>query len=337
LYIGNHLGASGRYEPLVAGHESPEFERADATMLAQQDLGRLLSPREVSHYWTNRTIDDIALDPWSWIVLMGCKTLLLINRYEVPDVESLYVYGTVSTPLALLTPFWHFGVLMPLAAIGIVSASWHRMTPRILLWLLATMAAAVVLFFILARYRYPLVPLLMPFAAYGLTQLWSALRGGQALPEKRLSRRRTLMLLAVGAIVAVGVNIPVQNEDGLHAHALMNVGVALAREGDVNGAVGYFEEAVRAFPPSAEARMNLAQAYAILGAYDRAIPHYQAAISIKPDLPGLNYNFGAALEHLGRQDEALEQFEQATKIDPSDEEAVRAVERIRGRRQPGTN
>jgi hypothetical protein len=45
LYIGNHPGAPGGYEPLRPGRGSAEFERQDATELAEQALGRRLARR----------------------------------------------------------------------------------------------------------------------------------------------------------------------------------------------------------------------------------------------------------------------------------------------------
>src|SRR5262245_33300871 len=44
LYIGNHHGAPGGYEPLLPGRGSWEFERMDATQLAERDVGRALTP-----------------------------------------------------------------------------------------------------------------------------------------------------------------------------------------------------------------------------------------------------------------------------------------------------
>jgi len=45
FYIGNHAGATGRYVPLVRGHETPAFERSDATELAERAVGEKLIPR----------------------------------------------------------------------------------------------------------------------------------------------------------------------------------------------------------------------------------------------------------------------------------------------------
>ena len=56
FYIGNHAGARGLYEPLVAGRGNAEAEREDATRLAEAASGRSLSPEEVSAYWSSQGV-----------------------------------------------------------------------------------------------------------------------------------------------------------------------------------------------------------------------------------------------------------------------------------------
>ena len=321
FYIGNHRGATGRYRPLVRGRETPTFERRDATMLAERAVGRSLSPREVSRYWLSRGVAEIRAAPGSWLVLMGKKLLMVLNRHEVADAESQYVCADSSPLLRALGSVWHFGVLCPLAAIGIVltRGRWRK------LWiyyaLLASMASAVALFYVMARYRYPLVPLLMPFAAAGCLKAWTCMRAREF--------RRLGFSLTVGAIVAIVVDVPIHDEKRLNAHAWMNVGVALAEEGDIIKATRYFRRALEGQAASAEANNNLAQALAMQGDFAGAIPHYETALRADPTLMGVNFNLAVALENVGRTDEALTHYERAVALDPADAEARAATERLR--------
>lgn len=321
FYIGNHQGADGRYQPLVRGHETPAFERADATTLAEREMGRKLSAREVSRYWMSRAMNDIRADPQWWLGLMGRKMLMVLNRYEVSDAESLYVYKDYSTILRLLSPVWHFGVLCPLAAAGIV-CTWHD---RRRLWvyyaLIISMACAVTLFYVMARYRFPLVPLLIPFAAVGCLKMWDYARS---------AKWRYCAIPGVVAIaVAIVVNWPVHDEERLNALAIMNVGVALAEEGDLPSATDQFRRAVDDYPASAEANNNLAQALAVAGDHAAAIPYYKAAQRADLELLGVDYNLGVALERVGRLDDALNHYDRSVELDPNDEEARAAAARLR--------
>jgi hypothetical protein len=193
FYIGNHSGADGRYQPLVRGHETPAFERADATMLAERAVGRTLTAREVSDYWWSRAAADIRADVSGWLELLGRKWLMVWNRYEVSDAESFYVYADASRVVGGLSTVWDFGVLCPLAAMGLLltAGQWRRLW--ILYALIASMAVSVAVFYVMARYRFPLVPLLIPFAAVGLVELWGIIvrwlpghaRTGQGTPPAR--------------------------------------------------------------------------------------------------------------------------------------------------------
>jgi Flp pilus assembly protein TadD len=322
FYIGNHRGADGRYVPLVRGHETPGFERTDATRLAQEATGKTLTAREVSRYWMGRAWDEIGADPGAWLRLMGSKMAMVWNRYEVSDAESPVVYRESSLVLGAVGRVWHFGVLCPLAAVGL-AATW---SDRRRLWvyylLIASMAAACAAFYVLGRYRYPIAVLLIPFAAAGAVGLWDRLRGADI--------RGLLVFGAVAAAVALAVNLPVQDEGKLNAMARMNAGVALAQAGEIAAAESYFSGALRDHPQSAEAHSNLGQALALRGEFGGAIAHYEAALAIEPELIGVDYNLGVALERVGRKDEALRAYERAAARDAADAEARAAAARLKG-------
>ncbi len=320
FYIGNHRGADGRYRPLVKGHETPQFERADATKLAQEAVGRSLSAREMSRYWMGKAWEEIGADWGAWLRLMCLKAAMVWNRYEVSDVESPYVYRESSAVLSVLGRGWHFGVLCPLAAVGF-AATW---SDRRRLWvyyaLIVSMAAAVAAFYVLARYRYPLALLLIPFAAAGCVEIWKRVRSG--------SFQSMAGYTAVAAAVAVAVNWPVHDERKLNAMARMNAGVALAEAGELGAAETYFREALGDHPGSAEGHNNLAQAMALRGDFAGAVQHYEAALSIEPALVGADYNLGVALERVGRIADALRAYERAVARDSADADARAAVKRL---------
>lgn len=289
-------------------------------MLAEKDIGHALSGREVSSYWMGRTFKDIAADPARWIALLCLKTAMVCNRYEVADVESQYVVAGFSPILKAIGFTWHFGVLCPLAALGIVATrrDWRRLW--VFYGMMATLAGAVIITYVLARYRYPLVPLLIPFAAVGLNDLYSCFRkrhGGV------LAARVALL-----GVVALLTNVAVHDETRLNALSYMNLGVATARSGDLPAATGYFRQAVAGHPYSAEANNNLAQALALQGRFGEAVGRYEAALRSDRSLMGVEYNLGVALESLGGVNDALIHYRNALRLDPSDSDAEAAINRL---------
>src|SRR5262249_51891576 len=171
FYIGNNARADGTYQSLRFGRGAPEYERTDATELAERALGRSLTPAEVSGYWTDNALDFITSEPAAWLKLMARKVVLLGNAREMVDTESQETHAEYSLPLRVLGTIGHFGVLVPLSLLGF-ALTWPIRTR---LWILYAMtlayAASVVAFYVFARYRYPLVPLLALFAAAGIVEV----------------------------------------------------------------------------------------------------------------------------------------------------------------------
>ena len=77
LYIGNNPAADGTYQSLRFGRGAPEYERQDATELAERALGTRLTPAEVSGYWTDKALEFVTSRPGAWLALMGRKVALL--------------------------------------------------------------------------------------------------------------------------------------------------------------------------------------------------------------------------------------------------------------------
>ena len=165
FYIGNNPNADGTYASIRFGRGAPEFERLDAKEVAEEAVGHALSPSEVSSFWAGRAFDYITSQPVSWLKLTGRKILLLFNRTEMLDTEAQESYAEFSTPLRVLGWFGHFGILMPLAIAGMIATWPDRRRLSIVYALALAYAASVVMFFVFARYRYPLVPFLIVFAA----------------------------------------------------------------------------------------------------------------------------------------------------------------------------
>lgn len=320
FYIGNNAQATGRYRPLVKGHETPEFEQADATSLAQEALGRTLSPSEVSNYWLAQSWAFIRSQPAAWLELLAYKFALVWNAYEIPDTQSYSVYTEWSWLLGTLGGLCHFGVLAPAAAAGLwlTGRSWRR------LWLLYAMillmTAAVASFFVFGRYRYPLVPVLVLFAGAGLVQGWAAWSSRQ--------HGRVLKCLAVTLVTAVAVNWPINPQRQLDAMAWGNLGIALARQDRIAPAVGFFERAVAGAPDAAEMRYNLGLAYAKLDRPAEAADQLRAALVLDAQLIEVDFQLATVLEQMGELVQAADHYRRALKRNPADRDAAQAIERL---------
>ncbi|TWU03151.1 tetratricopeptide repeat protein [Neorhodopirellula pilleata] len=333
FYIGNNRQSDGIYRPIVPGHETPIYERSDAVRIAEATLGQELSAREVSQFWMGEAFKEMGADPGRWVQLMIQKSFMLINRFEVPDVESLEVYRA-SSALLQLNLVWNFGILCPLAMWGLMTTFDEakregRKHDLIFHALILVMAAAVVLFFILGRYRFAMVPLLIPFAAKGSIAIYHCVR------SRSLSGCRKP--LAISLLLLVACNLPVHDENGLNASSLMNAGVAAGQSGELAMAIELLERSVALQPGFAETHLNLGRAWQLAGDLDRAIAAYRKASRISPELTLAALSLGQVYEMKGQYDIAIDYYQNCLRLDPTGPESETASARLQDLTNRGEN
>jgi tetratricopeptide (TPR) repeat protein len=309
FYIGNGKNAIGLYKPLRWGRSNAEFERDDATMMAEQAVGRKVTSAEVSGYWTTKALAEIREDPTRWLRLLGRKWLLVWNVSEVCDSEDQYTYGDWSPLLRGLNQILHFGTLCPLAALGIC-LTWRQ---RERLWLLYLMllgyAASVALFYVFSRYRFPLVPILVLFAAAGLTCLRGAIR--------QVRWQALLTGVTTVAVVAVFCNHAMVSEAFIRATTHFNIADSLASErSNPREAILEYSEAVRLLPEFAQAHFELGQLLVDQGRTNDAINEYGRALQSRPDYPEAHNGMGEVLAREGKTNEAIMHIEAAARLNP---------------------
>ena len=309
FYIGNNPTASGSYESLVPGRGDPVFERADAVTLASQAAGRSLSPREVSQYWLQRSFEYIRAQPLDWLRLSSRKLLLTMNANEISDTESIEAYAEFA-PLLRTLRWLDLGVVLPLAAFG----AWmcHRDCRRHLLLYLAGagMVLAIAAFFVVARYRHPLVPLVMLFAGAGVGSLVGV----------RVSSRTWIPAAAAAGAAALIAHVPMKV---VSDQTYINMGGYFLDAGQPAEALPWLRRAVSLDPSDPIAQESLAVALMKAGETNaaEAIPHFTEAVRLRPASMKTRMNFGTALCSVGRIDECVAQFEEAERLDPKSVDA----------------
>lgn len=302
FYIGNNPRASGSYESLVPGRGDPIYERADATTLASQAAGRPLSPTEVSHYWLGRSFAYIRSQPLDWMVLSGRKLLLAINAAEIPDTESIEAYAESSGLLRAL--LWlNFGVLLPLAAVGIWAwrREWRRLV--VLYGMGASLLLAVVAFFVVARYRHPLVPIVLLFSA----------AGAGSLVRIRTTGRGWIAGIAAAAVLAIVTHIPMKV---VHDQTYINLGGFLVRSSRPQEAIPLLRKAVATDPGDPSAHAQLGLALRDTGQTQAALDELSRAVRLNPGYPEAQGALGLLFIDLARPQEAIAPLREAARLQP---------------------
>jgi len=354
FYIGNfRANQTGGYLTPPFLRPNPRVEETDFAAEARRRTGRSdLRPSEVSNYWFRQGLAEIAADPGQFVRHAVRKTLLIFNRYEIPDNQSFEYYQRNFAPMLGL-PFPTWAAVVPFAASGIWFARRLRLTPILVLFL-ASYASGLVMFFNLSRMRLPLVPVAIVFASFALVQFAERLR------------RRDLRGLVVPAAIASAI-VPITRLDLLHFDLSVrhyNIGwiyvergeehwqkgLALRARGDEAGARAELERAleersraeeeyergIERYPDSELLRnviLNsmLARA-AALGEIDRpeaALEVAQAIATRFAQFPASFVALGKAYEGVGKPALAANAFRRALDLEPGNREAAEGYARTR--------
>ena len=309
FFIGNNPLADGTYVSVGNVIGEPQLEGKDAKRLAERALGRSLTPGEVSDYWLQKSSDYIRSQTGQWLALLGKKWLLVWNAREIEDSDDFYIYQQWSWLLSFLAWFNHFGILAPLAVMGLwlTVNQWRR------LWLLYAMilslAASVAVFYVFGRYRFPLVPFLALFAGAGMA------RAAELYKEKSFRPLTIAALLLL--CTAIVVNWPIIGISGPGPGGYNNLANAYSKEGKINQAIETAKMAIQLQPNSGIAHFNLGTLYAARGRFDLARPHFEETIRLYPNYAEAHSNLGQLLAQRGDLEGGIRQFRKAIELNPS--------------------
>lgn len=354
LYIGNHPGADGSYQPLRYGRGDAAYERTDAIELAQERIGKTLTPGQVSSYWTGQVFEFMRNDPVAFMKLQWRKTMLMANAIEITDTEGQYAYSD-TVPLLRWLSWWNMGILLPLACAGFFLRAKELRRSWLLPLFIILYAASVIAFFVFSRYRLPVVPLLMLVAAAGLVKLpWLIRRRQTSRASSRANRR---LIMAGCALVAAGVltwwpMLKVNDQRAVsysswaraswsssptgkmnaesaaamyrkviafspqYAGGYYNLGVQLLELKQTQEAIDVLQTSLQLKPDSADAWNQLGLAYMQAGQSRNAMMAYEKALQLRQNFAAAHNNLGVTLAREGLLEQAEKHYRQAIMLEP---------------------
>jgi tetratricopeptide (TPR) repeat protein len=256
----------------------------------------------------SRSFSYIRSQPGHWGSLLLRKASLLTNAREIVDTESIEVYREYSRLLRGLGWFFHFGVLGPLAVLGLWATrdQWRR------LWILyaigLTLAISIVVFYIMARYRMPIIPLVALFAAAGLGQLYQSLRDRAVAP--------LLGNLAIVAVFATVQNLPLPIQTLPRATTYYKLGVSFFEQNDLAQAQIFIEKALQIRPDFADGHLSLGNVLADSGELSSAMEHYREALALDPQHVEAHIQMAGLLSEEGKLVEAIRHYRVVVELEP---------------------
>ncbi|MCE9615986.1 MAG: tetratricopeptide repeat protein [Lentisphaerae bacterium] len=305
LYIGNNPDS----DHTVAIR--PGYEWDNLTLLPAR-YG-IAPGRETSDFFSHQALAYAKSQPLPFIRGMFRKTVQFLSPRELPRNEDLYLYRDWS--LILKTLVWRagpvgfpFALLLPLAAYGLYRR-WRDIPAPIRLFL-ALYPAAVILVFVSARYRIPVIPVLAVCATAGAAALVNDYR---ATP-RRLRVIAPLMLILV---IVTSVPGPFPQERGPYrAEMYYCLGARQSRLGNNEEACRLLKQAVALQPGYDDALNSLGVAFERLERDPDAIANYRLAIDANPRNVTARSNLASALYRTGNFPGATTQFRVLSALTP---------------------
>lgn len=332
FFIGNRPGARGLYVPLrPGGGQTPEEEERDAREIAEQATGRSLRASEVSAYWYARGWREIRKDPASFVRVTLRKLALFWNDYEIPDVQDFYFLRR-ECPVLWLAPLT-LGLVAPLAGWGLVAGRQRWRSCLLLYVLIVGGVVSVIPFFVFARYRLPVVPAVLVFAAAGATSI-----GRQIAARDWLSLRPACaIVVALAVVVNWRIYDPIGS--GHLATSYFNIGNLYRVAGRAEEAEAAWKEAVRLNPNYRKPHRSLGELYFENGQFREAIDLLIGGSAMTPTRVPTDadvcYMLGICYLRTGDLDSAQRILRAGQEMRPTDPRFAEALTEL-SEKHPGT-
>ncbi|WP_419190185.1 tetratricopeptide repeat protein [Saltatorellus ferox] len=261
FWIGNNPASDGA-AAIVPGTRDGWWEGYfDSIAMAEEAEGRDLRPTEVSAHYRSRAFDWMSAHPLDAFRHLAWKARLLFANVEIANNQDMRFVAFRTLPALRYSPA-RWGILLGLGSVGLVWLALRGPKERRAgVALLASFAVvygfSIVLFFVNARFRLPLVPILSVGTGATLAGIVGALRSGRWVRVGALALP-ALLILTLSFIMPKGI---VQSD----ANGLAELGRAELALGRPEQALEYLEEAIRANPASVQVRMALASAIVAAG------------------------------------------------------------------------
>ena len=364
FYIGNNDNADGLYsKPIKELHLVGADPESDATgrYFAEKTVGRSLKPSEVSAFWLSRGLEFVKAHPGRFVALNLKKMVLFWNSHEFPQIEDYRIWQSLfPTPVPLIS----FALVGPLGLVGIFLTVRQPRKFLLLHLFVVSYTISICAFFVTARYRVQIVPVLSIFSAYCLWwMIERLLRGSYAALAGALALL-VLASIATGRPVLSAMGIR-PSSDSWYSHfykgtkfladpsavdrailelsesirlnprnpeAFNNLGMGYQKKGMLSEAAVAFERALGADSTYVEAWYNLAFLRQTAGDYPAAAALYSRMLGIQPYLPRAHFNLGICLFKMGRLPDAEKELRTVLQLEPTNADAHNQLGIILGER-----
>ena len=184
--------AIGGYNFFVGNNAQADGKTVWASKEALEKLGvsEELPPLDNQSRYMKAALGDILNNPARFAGLILKKAYYLLNAYEISSNTDIYYVISDTSPMLAVLALFSFGIFLPLSVIGCLFGKYDRRAAIPVFLFVIPFALVLLAFFITARFRSPLIPILCVFAALGASAIWSE-------RKNLLTSGRTMLLTLV--------------------------------------------------------------------------------------------------------------------------------------------
>ena len=239
---------------------------------------KLVHIKERNFYFLNKTKDFFLLNPGRYFYNLVEKKYVLWNYYEFSPRENINYFRSQSRFLSL--PLFNFGAISALSIFGMLFAWRTRREKALPLYAFVfTYYASIILFMPLSRYRLPIVPFLIIFAAYSGSRLF------EMVYQKEWRKFSFCMLFFIPLLLLTNTNV-LLSYLGNFSRPHYYKGLVHSYIGEPDNALKELDVAFKKHPRDADIYLAVGDVYLKdFNNLDRAEFFYKRALDIEPAFP----------------------------------------------------
>jgi tetratricopeptide (TPR) repeat protein len=264
---------------------------------------------EASSWFYKKALQFWLEEPIQAMTLSVKKAWYFWGPHEISDSKVVH-FEKKNSPLLRILPGFTLIAALALSGLLFFVFSRQRLNDKTGLLLLFIMSyfLSIQPFFMSERYRFPIVPFLLPFAAYALTHLVSALVRG----ETKQALLRISLIVAAGVLMGIEVYPYHPNESTWYLHRAF---AATGRQ-DFSKALSLYKQAWTIDPDNAEAFLQAGYIHAAQGSHEQALECYLQGLEKAPRNRYLLNNTGYEYYLQKEYARARDYFEEALRLWP---------------------
>jgi len=293
LHAGNNPNATGHDVDLA--HFGTSFDHLRMVRIAEEEAGTPLTHVQASRHWASHAISHAVRNPVATLGLTLRKAWMFWADREIFSNKELNTARRESSVL-YWSP-WRWSLLLGLGGVGLVASGRKRPAVLLLLAGVVVFSLSYLPFFVTARYRAPLIPVMAVLAALGIDEL----------QDWDWTRLRIPIAAGVALFGLSQIDLATPINPG-HWHYML--GVTHARKGEPAAAQKRLSQAIYADPEYWSARHERAR---LVKNTDRELAHEDLRLAHAglPANSAIALDYAVGLRRAGRLVEATEVYREA--------------------------